>query len=188
MTEKTDLPAADLARRRPALARLGALAAVGLATLVGAGAAHAADAAPIDAFGPGSAAEARARDIARGVWGAEPCAGQVTVGWTDVTPKTNAMAIWGNPVDLYAAPALNDRCEIRFNPGVPFDWSKYCTVMVHEYGHLLGRGHSTDVHDVMYGFYEEPIAACVDRPARASVASPVQRRATTTRVSRSSRR
>jgi hypothetical protein len=145
-------------------------AALLLTGVAGTSVAGAQDVAPIDAFGPGTAAEARARDIARATWGGEPCGGQVTISWMDRSPSINASAIWGYAVDLYADPELNVQCQIRFNPAARFDWSKFCTVMVHEYGHLSGHAHSEDPHDLMYAYYEGPIPACVDAPVKPAVA------------------
>jgi matrixin len=144
------------------------LATVALALLAAAPAARADDA----AFAPGTANEARARDVARAAWGAEPCDGQATIAWLDQDPQLNATAIWDNPIGDYADALLNQDCQIRFNPGVAFDWPRYCSVMVHEYGHLLGHPHSPDPADVMYRLYLRPIAACANPVAAARPRTP----------------
>jgi hypothetical protein len=102
-------------------------------------------------------------------WGAEPCAGQVTVtaspaaeapssGTNDQEPvKPAAMwSSWSTPwgVNLFEAPgslqpiepALFRDCVVHVNETDWPDWRRddprfesYCKELVHEYGHLLGH-------------------------------------------------
>ena len=36
----------------------------------------------------------------------------------------------------------NVQCRIVFNRLIAYDWARFCTVLVHEYGHLAGRAHT----------------------------------------------
>jgi Matrixin len=130
--------------------------------------AHADDSPPAVRFGPGTQAESVARQIARDAWGGEPCGGQVTVTWGPLEASVNATSTWMNPTDPYANPSQNYDCNVEFNTGADFDWTKYCTVMVHEYGHLHGQQHSDDKSSVMYPEYEDDHAW----PACESTADP----------------
>jgi hypothetical protein len=153
-----------------------------LSALVGAAGASAADS-PVDVFGPATAPETLAREIAVAYWGVDPCGGQVTIVWTDQDPDLNATAVWGNAVGDYTDALSNDQCQIRFNPEVAFTWPKFCTVMVHEYGHLAGHDHSDDPRDVMYPLYMGPIGVCAPaaplaKPATKPATKPTAKRAT----------
>jgi hypothetical protein len=41
-----------------------------------------------------------------------------------------------------------------------YSWPKFCTVLVHEYGHLTGHPHTVDGADVMSPIYRAPLPAC----------------------------
>ena len=135
------------------------------------------DAAPVDAdadqtvpvqnpqtvFTIGSPAEQLAIQIAKTTWNSDPCGGQVTVEWGTLGADVNAQSSWTNPQSAYDNPELNGDCTVTFNPGADFDWKKFCTVMVHEYGHLSGKPHSPNPNDVMNAYYTVPIQACVNQ-------------------------
>src|SRR5580765_8543039 len=118
-----------------------------------------------DAPGEDAAAVARAQSIARAYWGVDPCGGAVGVSWAALGPDTNASSTWENPVGAYDDPAENADCEIVFNSAQDWDWPRFCTVLVHEYGHLSGHPHSSDRGDVMYPYYQQPVAPCDLAPA-----------------------
>ena len=137
----------------PALRAAGLVLAA--ATLIFASAARADDAAPVDAGQVRAAA-----DIAKTYWHATPCADQVAISWTALAATTNATSTWANPVDAYSAPEQNSQCSITFNAALHWDWTRFCSILVHEYGHLTGHPHSADPGDVMYAYYVKPVAAC----------------------------
>src|SRR4051812_45152555 len=122
-----------------------------------------------------------AQAIARAHWGLDPCGGQVALSWSALAPMINATSTWTNPRSSYDNPDLNGDCRIEFNTGMDFDWEKFCTVVVHEYGHLAGRPHSPDPHDVMAAFYEDPLPECMtpssSPPSQAPIASTTPARA-----------
>lgn len=91
---------------------------------------------------PVSTAEAgwkidRATEIAEAVWH-NPCGGHVRMSWADKLPD-DAIG--------YAPP---HQCEIVLSRSYDMFWSFFCTVVVHEYGHVAGMGHSTYPYSVMY--------------------------------------
>lgn len=76
---------------------------------------------------------------AAGFWGRQACGGRVTFEWAPLDRGINAYATY-NP-DRTA-------CDIALNPWpwnggkvVQWSWARLCTVLAHEYGHLLGRHH-----------------------------------------------
>jgi matrixin len=117
---------------------------------------------PENVFTIGSSAEQLAIQIAKSTWSTDPCGGQVTVSWGALGTDVNAQSSWTNPQSAYDAPQLNGDCSVTFNPSADFDWAKFCTVMVHEYGHLAGKPHSPDPNDVMNAYYTVPIQTCVN--------------------------
>ncbi len=114
-----------------------------------------------DRFPVDGPAMAQAQSIARVHWGADACSGQVALAWTtELGTEVAARASWSNPLSTYDHPVANLNCAIRFNAAADFDWLKFCTVVVHEYGHLTGHRHSDDPGDVMYQTYQEPLRVC----------------------------
>src|SRR4051812_31710395 len=122
--------------------------------LVGTAPARAADE-PVSADGVQAAV-----DIAKNFWQAAPCGDQVAIKWMSLPSTTNASSYWANPVDQYTAPEQNTSCEIAFNSALTWDWTRFCSILVHEYGHLSGHAHSTDAADVMYPYYLKPVPEC----------------------------
>lgn len=132
----------------------------------------AADTPPAERFAVGSPAMATAQQIAVAQWGAMPCNGQVTFEWGTDDANINARSYWANPTSAYGAPALNVQCRIVFNSQMRFDWPKFCTVFVHELGHLAGHEHTADGPDVMSPIYRAALPACADTPDPSAVAAP----------------
>jgi Matrixin len=115
---------------------------------------------PDATFAVGSAGMQAAIGVARAHWGGDPCGGQIALSWAPADAEINATSAWTNPESAYDHPQLNGDCKVTFNPNAEFDWDKFCTVMVHEYGHLAGRPHAGDPTDVMAAYYTRPLPAC----------------------------
>jgi len=136
----------------------------------------------------GGAEMAAAQGIAVAYWGANPCGGKIDVRWTDLETDTNAISSWTNPTSAYDNPSQNGDCRVAFNRLLDFDWPRFCTVLVHEFGHLAGHDHSPNPDDVMVAVYHGPIAACDAPPAPAPpVAAPAPAPAQPTAVTASTR-
>src|SRR4051812_19911601 len=136
---------------------------------------------PEVAFAVGSAPQQLAVQLAKAHWGTNPCGGNVTVVWEALDPDINAQSTWTNPRSAYDNPDLNTDCRVTFNPVASFDWPKFCTVTVHEYGHLSGRPHVPDPNDVMSAYYNKPVPECTANaptgfeppaPAKPAVTTP----------------
>jgi hypothetical protein len=122
-------------------------------------------------FAVNSDAMVQAELIAVEYWNSSPCGGDVTVVWGSLDPSINATSDWWNPTEAYGNPAANRNCTITFNQVQDFDWPMFCTVMVHEIGHLTGHQHVTDDTSVMYPVYVAPIPQCTGAGPGAPVAA-----------------
>jgi Matrixin len=138
---------------------------------------------PAQQFAVGGVAMTVARQIANGYWGYDPCGGQVAISWASLDPSINATSTWWNPTDAYADPQQNNNCQVQFNTNQAFDWQMFCTVFVHEFGHLTGHPHVNDQNNVMYPIYVQPIQQCAQAPdPTAQVAVPAAASPKTTPV------
>lgn len=145
--------------------------ALGLALLALAAPAAAAQGVPSPVrFAVGSPAMQTAQQIAAAQWGGVPCGGQVEVTWTAQEPTINARAWWWTATTPYGDPGANTGCRVELNSVARFGWTKFCTVIVHEYGHLAGHDHVADGPDVMSPIYRAPLPACVSTPDPGGVA------------------
>jgi hypothetical protein len=117
---------------------------------------------PAQQFAVAGAAMGVARQIADAYWGYDPCGGQVAISWASLDPSINATSTWWNPSDAYADPQENNNCQVQFNANQSFDWQMFCTVFVHEFGHLTGHPHVQDQNNVMYPVYVQPISQCAN--------------------------
>lgn len=123
------------------------LATLAGALLLGAPAAQAA---------PFGAAEQAAYQQAEAFWQRQP---------TSCTSVTQEVGIVRSGERGWATvPAAPGPCRIVVAPGLSAPW--LCEVMTHEYGHLLGLGHSSDPADAMY-----PEMAALASPICAALAS-----------------
>src|SRR3954463_3893220 len=134
---------------------------------------------PDQQFAVGGAAMQAAETVARAYWAADACSGQVDVSWTDQPQTINAVSSWKNPTSGYDNPTQNFDCTVEFNRGLSYDWPRFCTVIVHEFGHLTGHQHSPDPNDVMAAYYSHPLQQCQDvadptAPAPAPAAPPAR--------------
>jgi hypothetical protein len=147
---------------------VGALAVAGLLSAT-------AVAGPATRFAPASPtspAIAQAEQIARAYWGSDPCSGAVDVRWVRQAPDINALSTWATPAtDPYGDPDANTDCTIDLNPAATFDWPKFCTVLVHEFGHLTGHDHDPRPGRLMSELYTTPLAQCTTPTARRGAGS-----------------
>lgn len=114
-----------------------------------------------------TAMQQTAQAIAVQHWGTAP-AEDPPIVWAHLGRTINARATWfalGAPLDWTQ---YTDE-KITFSYDVGWNWPKFCTVMVHEYGHLLGKVHTDDPRDVMTAVYAGPIRECVPRQVRPRV-------------------
>jgi hypothetical protein len=150
------------------------IAAPALANSFGPPAAYDLAVSPATMFPIGGPAMNSARAIADQYWGYDPCGGTVAMSWQSEAPTVNATSTWSNPGDPYANPQQNVDCSVVFNSMQGFDWPMLCTVFVHEFGHLTGHMHvQDDPTNVMYPFYNQPIAQC--KTAVAAAPPPAKR-------------
>jgi hypothetical protein len=133
---------------------------------------------PAQQWPANGAAMQQARAIAVAHWGVNPCKGDVTISWAKLDPQTNATSTWVNPFQDYGDAKDNSLCSVAFNVRQDWDWPKFCSVFVHEFGHLAGNPHSDDPNDVMYAYYTGTnVPAC-------EAVSPASRAPTAPRPSR----
>ena len=115
---------------------------------------------------------------------------------------TGGIAATWNPfeVDYAGSPGARawartfvEQCRIDFNLGLwrdpswraaIYDPPWLCTLVVHEYGHLAGHGHSADPADVMYPLIDRVYVGCKGATARAALRGKLLR----AKASRSRRR
>jgi hypothetical protein len=116
-------------------------------------------------YAVGSAGMSAAMAIGRTYWGSDACGGSVTLAWAPTDPPSiNARSYWTNPVAAFGAPAQNQNCAIVFNSNASLPWPRFCTVVVHELGHLHGFPHSADPDAVMAAVLQTPLPACAAVP------------------------
>jgi hypothetical protein len=97
--------------------------------------------------------------IARAAWPASPCAGREVVHLAgDAALRAQAPALTGHTGDVLNGMAAPQTCEIWLATGMTA--RTFCTVLVHELGHLAGREHTTAVGDVMNGAGDIDWPAC----------------------------
>lgn len=140
---------------------------------------------PID--GPGVQT---ALQIANQTWGVPICPGSggFTIRFGALAHGTVGMARYTDSQD----PFEMRNCSITLSTGTDWYWEKLCSVIVHEVGHLTGRGHEEDEHDVMAAMYREPAAACMvpnpqAAPIKAKMMKP-KKRATARKAGSAQRR
>lgn len=82
----------------------------------------------------------RSLAVAQAVW--SPTCGQMRVAYEN---PANA----GLP-EAAAGWAWEGDCTIRLPLGASYEFEQLCTIVVHEAGHVAGRGHSSNPRSVMY--------------------------------------
>lgn len=98
---------------------------------------------------PATMTTTRAQEIAAAAWG-NPCGGAVQVEKVSLGLGVAAEAVEGG-------------CTVYFNTDADWNWPDYCSVMVHEYGHLAGYGHSTTRKAIMYPTLQETWKYCLPK-------------------------
>lgn len=98
----------------------------------------------------------RAQAIAGVVFPAIPC-GKPSVSYGD--PARVYPASMLSKFSTPLAWAVKERCAVELN-GVMAErwglgWGQVCTLMIHEYGHLTGLGHSENPKSVMRANYDD---------------------------------
>jgi hypothetical protein len=92
--------------------------------------------------------QASASRIAERYWGGTNCVGPIKFRYQPFPWNVLAFASYDFTSDS------NDflNCSVNFNSNraAGLSYAKYCAIMVHEYGHLNGRDHSTNPRSVMY--------------------------------------
>lgn len=154
--------------------RMATAIAVALCSLASGGSAPALADAPAE-FATGTPAFEQAREIARAYWGVEACGGTFTVSWLPVEGTINARSGWANLRSQYDHPELNTSCVITFNSAQTWNWKRFCSILVHEYGHLTGHPHTETPGDIMNTYYDRPVPECAARgdQARAAAQGPL---------------
>jgi hypothetical protein len=142
-----------------------------LATLIAAGAsipvAHAVGQTPAT----GSARLAQFLPIARAAWPGSPCAGREAVHLDgDAALRAQAPAIAG-PGEALNGMAEPETCEVWLSSTMTA--RTFCTVLVHEFGHLAGLDHNHVPGDVMNGEADIDYGPC-DKATEAPATEQVE--------------
>lgn len=87
------------------------------------------------------------RRVARGVFG-NVCGGQVSVSMTQLHGGEAGRALWSSPT-LDSPPEEFTDCTVLLDIR-HWEADVLCAVVVHEYGHLAGRAHSSNPRSIMY--------------------------------------
>jgi hypothetical protein len=91
-----------------------------------------------------------ARDIpkAQQFWGQAACGNNIKIVTKQLGGQTGGLARTGT-ITLPTGEVRIVSCKITMDRR---RWSetRYCAVLIHEYGHLLGHGHSSNPSDIMY--------------------------------------
>jgi hypothetical protein len=114
--------------------------------------------------------------MARAAWPGSPCAGRETIHLhADAALATEAPLVTGNLRDALDGMGAPSTCEVWISSGLTA--AKFCTVLVHETGHLAGRGHTDAPGDVMNGEGDigyEPCDEAVTPPASVAMMDEVR--------------
>lgn len=140
------------------IARTGLLALlVALVTLSLAGGASAAP----RIAGENQAAAKGALKIAAKFWKRPVCGGDVSFAWRPLGSDMEGRSSWSSFPGQPASQNID--CLVELNALRSWTWKRFCTIVVHEAGHLLGREHTA--RGVMAARYGGIVGPC--RKARA---------------------
>jgi hypothetical protein len=102
-----------------------------------------------EAWTPSKQDRLDAKRFARAYWADRGkyvnCSG-VRLVWV---PGSEFRRVLGPGVLAWAPPG----CTIFYNQATGWSWRKLCSVTLHEYGHLIGYGHSRNRNSIMYSPY-----------------------------------
>jgi hypothetical protein len=114
--------------------------------------------------------------LARAAWPGSPCAGREAIHLhADGALAAEAPVLTGNFHDALDGMAAPSTCEVWVSSGLSA--GKFCTVLVHELGHLAGRPHADTPGDVMNGNGDidfEPCDEAVTPPATVAMMNEVR--------------
>jgi hypothetical protein len=120
--------------------------------------------------------------LAREAFSGSPCAGREVVHVrADASLAAEARTLAPRPGETLEGMAAPATCEVWLAAGLSAQ--RFCTVLVHELGHLAGRPHTTVAHDVMNGAGDiahepcerdvhPPTAVVLDQELRALLPGP----------------
>lgn len=105
--------------------------------------------------------------IARAAWTGSPCAGREVVhAQADTILRAEAPLVTGEANSMLDGMAAPETCEVWMAGDLTA--LTFCSVLVHEFGHLAGQGHTDRPGDVMNGAGDvdwEPCERAVTPPA-----------------------
>lgn len=89
----------------------------------------------------------RATAIAAKVW-QNPCPAGTAVQWS---PLPDDIGSWSsvNASQVAAWVTTGEGCVVHMRADQPNDWPWFCTIMIHEVGHLAGQHHVDNPNSVM---------------------------------------
>lgn len=101
----------------------------------------------------------RALPVARAAWPDSPCTGREYVAFKapDLV-EDGQLSYFGDTGDAYALP---QGCRVYISTSVLSGY-QLCALLVHEFGHLAGQGHSSDPESIMNHDVPGDYAPCLE--------------------------
>lgn len=104
---------------------------------------------------------AEAKKIALATWG-PVCNGEY-VPITKTETAWDGYAYFDDDPTFDGIPPYHN-CRIGILKNAHWPWEKFCTIIVHEYGHLAGKKHVNNPFKVMNPWYTFPFKPCTKKP------------------------